>query len=801
VSASTRRDATFGVVIVCWLLAVPLGGCRQWSGVYTPRHVATTESSPAKAAGDSTPAKLNTEAPEEAVVRAVLARETARVEGQDHSVWIRRVDSSDEDSLSRAYRWHYPDLDDLLSRPDDQRPDFRAYLSDSNPVVATHAAIALARKGDATGVEPLAGAVRAPRFPLAMRRAAAEALGALEDPSALESLRTLIAQYGRASPQKPSHYVPALHAELIRGLARHVEVKTDPEVLSALRSLSAEVRLEAIRAVAHAPPGVLPQEAIDLRTDSDPQVRAEALRALARHRHPEAETYLAGALHDVNRQARLAAIASLGELGGAGAQAKLQELLETGGEIERAAAVAALATLGADRAVFEAAKDESWRVRAVVAEALPRYPNHQGNTLARELLDDPSLEVRRRVIAAMESWPLERAGAVLMVAMEDEGYLARKTASAALAARWKPAATFPIEGPPERRGEVLGRLRQRFIQEYGLIDEAVLARATSENTLPQTDPEKRARLERLLGQLAKGPTASSARQAAIEELQAFGPELVGLLERWVLEGHQPLPEIVYREVLPKHAPVFEVLDRLGAKDVSTRRRAASELIELTTDGPLKPLAGERLTQLVAAESDQLVWRSVLMVVASDPSERAMRLARAATGHPSPEIRRRGCEHLGAHPAPEHARILIPALEDANYPVVMAAVRALGKCGPLVDTQPLRRLLTRSNDPLRAEVALALALLGDPEGVAALERLGFSRDHDVRRRVAQAMGEIADPSFTSTLMRLLNDQQSVRQAALENLPKVAGRDVTQNDMSMNTTERIERWKAWYRQGKR
>ena len=114
---------------------------------------------------------------------------------------------------------------------------------------------------------------------------------------------------------------------------------------------------------------------------------------------------------------------------------------------------------------------------------------------------------------------------------------------------------------------------------------------------------------------------------------------------------------------------------------------------------------------------------------------------------------------------------------------------------LDDTAPLVRLLAVPSDPLRFEVAVSLVRMGDPAGLAALERLTYSRDASVRRQAAAAMGETANPAFAPSLVRLLDDQQSVRLAALESLPKVTGRDVPKSvGHAPSTVERIDYWKT-------
>jgi hypothetical protein len=104
-----------------------------------------------------------------------------------------------------------------------------------------------------------------------------------------------------------------------------------------------------------------------------------------------------------------------------------------------------------------------------------------------------------------------------------------------------------------------------------------------------------------------------------------------------------------------------------------------------------------------------------------------------------------------------------------------------------------------------EAAVALTRLGDPSGPDALERLAYSSDDAVRLQVAAAMGELARAEFLPALIRFLDDRQSIRRAALESLPRVAGRDVAEeasggargaNGHVLDFAQRIDLWKQWY-----
>jgi len=707
------------------VLVLLLSGCSGFPAALRPGSPKGRAAVP-PAASD---AESTARAAESAGDRAVLA-------AQD---WIHAVQAPGAGAKS-AYRWRYPALEELLARPLDRRPDFRRSLRDADAVVAANAAIALARLGDPAGAERLTEAVWATHIKLEMRCAAAEALASLDGPAAVRPLEELLDWYGRCDPQGQTAYLPELHAELIRGLARHVDAGRSPHFLAALRSPAAEVRLAAVAAWSAGREGSLPVELADLRDDPEARVRAAVLDALVSRRHPQAEEYATAALDDYQLEVRCAAIAALGRLGTEHARATLQLLLESRHEAMRAAAVAALRQCGAQEAVLHAAGDKAAGVRAVAAAALADYPNREGAAMAVGLLSDPSPAVQMEVICAVARWPPALSGPVLMEAMAGEAYAPRKAAAGQLAAEWPPAQGFPVDAPRPRRAEAIARLREQFAQQVGLLDKQALAAAVRAAPAEPTPPRQ----------------------------------------------------------IEQTGPAFAALDGLSSQDLRERRAAAAELARLAADRPLSPAATERLAVVAAAEPDPIVWQDLLAAVATDSGEAAGRLAHAAMSHPSPEVRRRACEHLAAHPDPSHIAVLLPALDDPSEVVVAAALRALGAAGRLDDTAPIRRLLARPNEHLRLEAAAALTRLGDAAGPPALERLAQSGDYTVRRQAAVAMGELADPQFASTLLRLLEDgQESVCLAALESLPAVVGEDVGQppGENRPGTTERIRRWRQW------
>ncbi|MGH7192368.1 MAG: HEAT repeat domain-containing protein, partial [Candidatus Saccharimonadales bacterium] len=149
-----------------------------------------------------------------------------------------------------------------------------------------------------------------------------------------------------------------------------------------------------------------------------------------------------------------------------------------------------------------------------------------------------------------------------------------------------------------------------------------------------------------------------------------------------------------------------------------------------------------------------------------------------------------------HPSPEHTRLLLPALQDKQQSVVLAAVKALGHPGVLDDTAPLERLLAAHDQKLRLAVTQSLILLKADRGPEMLELLAHDPNADTRRQAALMMGRFADARYTDTLIGLLDDTLGVRLAALASLPRVVGHDAADAAADTNTLDRIGCWKQWW-----
>jgi HEAT repeat protein len=723
----------------------------------------------------------------------------------------------------RSHRWRHPGLELLMAQSAEQRPDLHIAIQSKDPVVATNAAILLSRRRDPAAFEPLLRAIRADSTNSWQRRAAVEAFAELGQPNVVEALRRAIDEQGRFDGDAARSYQADLHGELLHGLA-HAEGAMQPPPLgpdgeprfaAALSSPVASVRREALAALANPWSGPLPANIVRYVGDADSSVRRAALHALAVRRHPEAIELLRQALLDQDLIVRLSAVADLGRLGAPEAIGQLRQMATQGTELIRAAAVAALIEAGDNQIVSTAMADKSWQVRRALVPILNRPQGPRPTELAERLVADVNSDIGAAAILAIGRWPLAESGPILLTAMDDRSYLTRKSAASQLAKLWPPATEFEIEATATRRASELEQLRQKWREQFpataGAAAPAAIANAPASAARGTTTAEfekNLAEVQRLLDQMNRPITVPEG-CGLLGSLVAFGPDLPELLRRATQSSGRPLPEAIYSEALPAVSREFATIQRLASSDVQERRQAADAIKTETFRSGTTPaaqkllgdLALERLVALMIREADPLVLSTIIEALSFDDREPATRLACSALSHPAAEVRRLACDHFGMHPDSRNAALLAKSLTDPNATVVAAAVRAMGRLPSLDDPRPLEKILAADDHALRVEAAEALARFGFPAGNAALERLGYDAAPNVRRSAAAAMGRISDRSFVPVLIHLLDDRPEVAKAALESLPRAAGRDLPPvSALAIEPKQSpIERWKDWYRAG--
>lgn len=871
-SNGTARPAMTSLVLMLALLAI---GCQTLDFGNFGKSTETQGAEQAQAATEPTPLATKTEAksaeptpealsPEESARKSMLA-DLERQLGSD--IWFQASRSSSEvdwlhdhlndqapalrggaatspphrssASSSAApgeYRWRHVGVEEILGRPVERRPDLQAALHSERRVVAANAAIALARLDDAAALPTLAATVRSTELNLPCRRAAAEAFGRLNSPAAQQTLAELLDEYGRFGPGVQT-YLPELHAELLRSLARQAVPGTEERFAQALKSGAAEVRIIALAGLAELPGVALPPAAHDLRFDPDRRVRQVALFALAQSGSDEAAATIAAGLRDHEMSVQIASIRALGQLGGEAARIPLEEQLGAQRpELIRIAAAEALVAMQAESSLRLAAADKSWRVRAAVARGLGRFRGPQVSALAARLLTDPSAMVQNAAVEAIADWPFEEAAPLWLLTVERPGYAVRKTALSHLGERWPEAKSFPIDVPIDQQRDALAAVVRRAAAEQVVAadpDAEEPAPLSTEHTTPlvasAANPvaaanaqvtlvsaagvstasgdsayaSQLARVEQLLALVEQSGASAEDRAAALQALAGMEEDLLVPLTVLALERGRPVPELLYRNVLPERDDVFEALLRLESPDVVERRRAAASLVERVRERPLPRLALFRLTEKVLVERDADVWRSTLVVVASETDDSAVRLAYAGLTHEAPDVRRRACEYLTRHTAPRHATVLLPALADADPTVVRAAVRALAEPGMLTDPRPVELLLAVPDRFIQLEAARTLARSDYESGRAALDRLAYDLDLDVRMQAVRSMGEVPQAEFTAALIHALDGPPGLKRAAAASLTTIVGQDIGlgADTHPPSLDEQAIRWRRWWERGPR
>jgi len=757
------------------------------------------------------------------------------------------------------YRWYHGPIEDATNKlldPQQTTPDelnrvkYQAaqILTNSPPksVAAANAAIFLARLEVEETKPFLLDAVKNSNFSVTLRCAAAEALAGCRETKngdiaqlyALYAERNIESDLTQAEKNKSQSGftpgVPDLAVELLQSLAERISPVEDPVFTAALKSRLPSVRLAAVKIWRDNPPGenpsgdfrqACPDELLNLISDPvNPQIRVAAMIAAARWNHPRALHYLQNGVEDVQLTVRLAAVRALGILGGPDAVRVLKEHVHDQSPKMRSQVAASLRKLGEKETLFRLADDKAFEVRSEVAKGLDNPKANRTGELAKKMLADPSARVQKNAIEAIGQWPLELAAPILFGEMESRSLLKRETATKMLARQWEPAATFPYDDrQPEVLAKSLAILKDRFESDDQIVQADNRVSDSPEYGMIQQAAWKQAReLDRL--SLEKGRKAIAAYtniNATREERTQAREQMISLREKFPLvveylqfTEKQLIPQEIYASILPQTDTVFRSLEQLESGAVPQRRRAADEILERARLNPLGPLVVSRLCETGLSEEDTLTRIVLFQIFEMSPGELADRFAIESLGSDTPEIRRRACDLLGQSEELAALRYLLPMVNDTATEVVRTTLVSVGSLAPLyfedvdeeefdpTDTQlitdPIRSILLRSEASLQIAASVALVQWNDPTGMEAIRRLSFAGDDKTRLALAQAVGPLYKPQLADVLIRLLDDKRgSVRQAALNSLPKLVGTDYgnPMGKISVPLPDQTEAWKAW------
>lgn len=703
--------------------------------------------------------------------------------GQKQKTSHRRVDASGVSTIrspmepstekTQPAHWRHLTIESLL----DQEPQSRLLLEklakSPQPTIAAQAAIYLVRHEHLEPIEQLQRVVRNDQMTLVVRRATIETLGQIGSPAARQSVEELLRHHGAFTGEARRTYLPELHADLLRARAAQGVAADDKFLMAALDSPAAVVRRAALEAMAASHPTKVSPRVMQLTDDSDPQVRLAGLKLLIVAGDSMAEQRLIKSTYDVDLANRTSAIEILGSCKTETARQRLRALSADRAELIRVAAVGALIASGDSEIIDTAAIDKSWRVRCVVAEALADRPNRKSAFQIESYFKDSSPAVQQCAIDSLESWPVEQAVPLLLTALESGGYLPRKSAATQLAVRWPEGGSFPADATAKDRAERLTQMRAKWSGRAVPSAKGALAKEAPDSGPHTISPETVERVTTILRQDFTANSDAAATKLALSALGELGDQLLPALEAASAKNSVQVPDVVLMRLLADHDPAFAAVVDIIQGNTQLRRKALGVLLRQAATKPVSPVVIDRLAQLARDDQDTLLWTGLMTLVQDDRREPAVALAGMAMSHDDGEVRRRACQYFMLNPRAENESLLLPALDDLQPAVVIAAARALGELPSLRDAAALSRHLIHPDRQVRVEIARSLAKQRDPAGAAALERLANDSDERVRRKAISAMGELADPIFVPLLMAALNDKTDVRYAALAALEGTQG----------------------------
>jgi HEAT repeat protein len=547
-----------------------------------------------------------------------------------------------------------------------------------------------------------------------VRWRAAEALGDLADPAAVEPLVGALDDRERIVRER-----------VVVALGRIGAVEP---LIAALRDTSGSVRVCAAQALGTASGSRAVEALIAALSDEDWNVRAQAAQALGALGDPSAVEPLVSALAEGSR-----AVESVGEALGLLGPAALEPLVAALGNedpVVRGNAAKALARLGDARGVdplVVALADEHVKVRESAAQALG------------ELGWQPEDAQRAQQALAAHDWDeLAELGAAalepLIAALGDEDRVIRKMAAWSLGRIGDARAADPLVAA---LGDEDAQVRERAAAALQQLGDAV-----TQSLISATGTRNERVLEGVTAELARrgGPAVEQAVKSLAPRLDSGNSQV------------------------RRRASL--ALARLGSRPQSQaqavrRAIAAQEWHEAWTLGPAS------VEPLIAAlvDGDKEVRRNAAATLGALGDPRAVEPLIGMLEDRSSKVRESVVAALGGLGDARAVEPLIAALGDVR--VRSSVVQALGRLGDGRAVEPLVAVLEdeEAEDAVRSNAASALGELGALEALIAAA--------DTNWRAVATLGGLDDPEALAVLSERLAAGQPIPWSTIPKLERLLG----------------------------
>jgi HEAT repeat protein/beta-lactamase regulating signal transducer with metallopeptidase domain len=304
-------------------------------------------------------------------------------------------------------------------------PALLSVVHDENVAVRLAAVEALGHLEDPRAIDALVQALRTDTD-ARVREAAASALGEIDSARAVPGL---IAALG-------SERVAAVRAKIAWALGEIDDARAVDALGEAVRDSEVEVRRQAVWALGEIESPAAVPALIRVLRDSDVETRKQAARALGEIESADAIDALSAASKDSDAEVRKQAVSALGEIGDKRA---LPALAAAVGDAEvevRRQVVEAIGQLeelrSAPPALITALRDDDRGVRKAAAEALGQIEDEAAVPALIPLTRDTSADVKRAAVEALANIGGTRAIETLAALLKDDDPEIRRLAAEAL---------------------------------------------------------------------------------------------------------------------------------------------------------------------------------------------------------------------------------------------------------------------------------------------------------------------------------------------------------------------------------
>jgi HEAT repeat protein len=528
--------------------------------------------------------------------------------------------------------------------------------------------------------------------------------------------------------------VEAVRLAASSGLVRLRQTISVPVETSALKDQRPEVRRLAVATLGKLYDESLNPTLVECMGDENEMVRMEAIRVLQyKPNNKDIEDALLKRMQDTSIEVRTKAASTLCAYTGVGEDAKNsepnQKVLD---------------------ALEAALKDPDWHVRAAALMSLGWHGKHQTSAqvgLTKRIIEtlrkDDFALVRDRAADSLASGKKELVVDPLVEAVVSDDHAGRYHAARAICTgRHVEALPSLLKHCSHSDAEVRERIMEIFGTLGGTNELAAICRATEDSN-------------------------ANVQLAAIEALQKIGERTGDVLLVKKLED--PNPHI--------RAAVARALGQTGNKNIVPKllpllrdpngfvRSAAAEALGKLGDRSAVPA----LVGILAGVSSNEVKEG--LILDDQQSFRNALLKQTET-----EQKTSAALALGELRDPAAVDPLVQyGLKSQDLGLRAVAAYSLGQIGDVRAIEPLQTLVNPYYAALRVNTDGSPAIIPPETAITALLRETREKESRVRASVVWALGQIADPVAHPTLIKALNDENSlVRDNAAEALAKLQER---------------------------